>query len=162
MKNYRNTSNNLSSVTSSDQDAWAEGYPDCGSFYQSPIALVSAANYAGQPTDPAKLGFEGFDVTPSSMAIENNGLGAVVLWTDETREPPSLLMNQGMRYSFEQFHFHFGSNNGVGSEHTLDGKRSARKNVNSNNHSRSQISIGSYSFRKPKPFIVSLFDVNTQ
>ena len=50
-------------------------YPLCGGFYQSPIALDSAAHYEGQPTNPEKLGYIDYDVVPENTLVQNNGAG---------------------------------------------------------------------------------------
>jgi len=100
---------------------WAEEYPDCGGKAQSPIdiKLEKAKNVFF--TRDLKLQKYGKAISGSFV---NNGHS---LQFNPTNSPVQLLSHGSLKgknkYQFTQLHFHWGSNDSVGSEHTVDGFR---------------------------------------
>ncbi|XP_061105671.1 carbonic anhydrase IV c [Conger conger] len=96
---------------------WHTLFPSCGRARQSPINIVtSRAQY-----DPAltPLHFQGYH-DAHDVIVENMGHSA------HFTLPPTLRLSGGQlpgRYKALQFHLHWGTDAGPGSEHTLDGER---------------------------------------
>ncbi|ETN61766.1 carbonic anhydrase [Anopheles darlingi] len=101
---------------------WGIVAPACSGTYQSPINIVSKESLFVRRKLPLEL--DGLRNLPGAMKVENEGTSVKFTpqWNGRTR--PALrggpLKN---KYIFEQFHFHWGPDNTVGSEHTLDGKQ---------------------------------------
>ncbi|XP_050740226.1 uncharacterized protein LOC127010338 [Eriocheir sinensis] len=97
---------------------WAEIYPTCKGNRQSPVNLVTSIAVKQQF---ASFSFENYEATPTTMKIANNGHTAQVM-AESTK--PGMIIGGGLeKYTFLQFHFHWGADNSKGSEHTIDGKR---------------------------------------
>jgi len=101
---------------------WTADYAGCGGQYQSPINLDSDT---ALPADFSSLSFNmGYRILQTG-SLENNG-HTLKFTVDE-----SSMMNQNGasikggplndRYILSQFHLHWGSETGQGSEHTVDG-----------------------------------------
>jgi carbonic anhydrase len=95
----------------------------CGDLLQSPIPLtdrgvVTKGEYS------QKLRIIGLSNLPDSILVENDGHSAKFSMQFAKGQAPQL---QGgpldVPYIFDQFHFHWGSTNSYGSEHTLNGVR---------------------------------------
>ncbi|XP_042876631.1 carbonic anhydrase 7-like [Penaeus japonicus] len=101
---------------------WATLFPNfCAGSSQSPIALNGLEATATSSSDAWVL--EKYDTVPDDMKIENNGHSAKVAWTvTNTTDLPSVSGGElGGKYTFAQFHFHWGSISTQGSEHTING-----------------------------------------
>ncbi|XP_042892386.1 carbonic anhydrase 1-like [Penaeus japonicus] len=101
---------------------WATLFPNfCAGSSQSPIALNGLEATATSSSDAWVL--EKYDTVPDDMKIENNGHSAKVAWTitDVTQLPSVSGGKLGGKYTFAQFHFHWGSISTQGSEHTING-----------------------------------------
>jgi len=97
--------------------SWHELYEDCGGKRQSPIDLSRDNGRRG-----AAVNFNKYEEISSDSHFHNNG-------HSDQDEPDSIgnsTMNGGPLdgdYTLAQFHFHWGRNDAVGSEHSIDGER---------------------------------------
>ncbi|XP_027224978.2 carbonic anhydrase 1 [Penaeus vannamei] len=101
---------------------WATLFPNyCAGSSQSPIALNGLEATAKSSSDAWVL--DKYDTVPGALLIENNGHSAKVAWnTTNIDELPSVSGGElGAKYTFAQFHFHWGSVSTQGSEHTING-----------------------------------------
>ncbi|ESP01204.1 hypothetical protein LOTGIDRAFT_172731 [Lottia gigantea] len=94
---------------------WPIMYPTCGDNLQSPVNI----NIFLAPTSPrlGRLRFTGYN-TPAWLTVKNDGHTALV----EVKSN-AYIEGGGLhgRYKLTQFHFHWGSDNTRGSEHTING-----------------------------------------
>lgn len=116
---------NLGDFSYEDPDRWADTDPDCGGMRQSPIDIVRSAATLPSLDHAAPLLLEGGARKPVSIVVTNNGHTAQYTfhWSKES-ERPTLIggpLPFGAPYVLEQLHFHWGADNGRGSEHTFDG-----------------------------------------
>uniref|UniRef100_A0A1L8EG56 carbonic anhydrase n=2 Tax=Haematobia irritans TaxID=7368 RepID=A0A1L8EG56_HAEIR len=105
------------------QDQWSNDYPACGLTKQSPIAintkdLVTEKYPAIKYVKYNKL---------YNAKLTNNGHSAQLVIPGKILMPKISggPLPKGEKYEFVNLHFHWGSNNDVGSEHTIDEKRHA-------------------------------------
>uniref|UniRef100_A0A182T1T3 Alpha-carbonic anhydrase domain-containing protein n=1 Tax=Anopheles maculatus TaxID=74869 RepID=A0A182T1T3_9DIPT len=109
-----------------DPNRWAETDPDCGGMRQSPIDIVRSTAALPPLDHAAPLLVEGATRKPVSINVTNNGHTAQYTFTWNTdSERPTLVggpLPLAALYVLEQMHFHWGADNGRGSEHTFDGK----------------------------------------
>jgi carbonic anhydrase len=102
-------------------DTWPTNFPDsCAGSSQSPIDLD---NSVAVTMDPGEIMMEGYD---SSMpgSVTNNG-HSLTFTFDGEHTAPSISggrLPEGESFAFAQLHWHWGSTNTKGSEHTMDGK----------------------------------------
>ncbi|XP_069169750.1 carbonic anhydrase 2 isoform X1 [Procambarus clarkii] len=98
---------------------WGSLFSTCAGKRQSPIN-IETANVKTEFWKPLK--FKNYDDPPSRMRIKNNGHSAQVEM-DAAAAPR--FSEGGLRgeYIFAQFHFHWGADSSMGSEHTIDGVR---------------------------------------
>ncbi|XP_076460414.1 carbonic anhydrase 2-like isoform X2 [Babylonia areolata] len=100
-------------------DRWADLFPECNGTSQSPVDIVTASQIPDNSL--TAFTFMNFDtVEDIQWVLQNNGHSAQVTYSDG-----NLLVGGGglgSRYKVVQFHFHWGANNSVGSEHTIDGQ----------------------------------------
>jgi len=67
-----------------------------------------------------------FDAMPKAVLMNNNGHTVLVTMTFEPGKEPRMSggpLPTGKDYQFEQFHFHWGENDTVGSEDTINNHR---------------------------------------
>ncbi|XP_064118008.1 carbonic anhydrase 2-like isoform X1 [Macrobrachium nipponense] len=98
---------------------WGSMFTTCAGKRQSPIN-IETGNVKTEYWKPFTL--KNFDQPPTSMRVKNNGHSAVV----EIDAPAAPRVTQGGlkgEYIFAQFHFHWGGDSSLGSEHTIDGVR---------------------------------------
>lgn len=98
---------------------WFRIAPACGGRYQSPILLNTSSALFVKNKRPLQL--IGQTNLPQAIQLQNDGHSAkfTYVWSEDERP----FIRGGplkTRYYFEQFHFHWGSNNSLGSEHVLD------------------------------------------
>ncbi|XP_042858782.1 carbonic anhydrase 7-like [Penaeus japonicus] len=101
---------------------WPDLFPDfCAGSSQSPIDLDDHSATLVTSTDAWAL--DKYAIVPPEMIIKNNGHTAQVEWTlTDINELPYISGgNLGSKYTFAQFHFHWGSVHTQGSEHTING-----------------------------------------
>ncbi|KAI5620606.1 carbonic anhydrase [Silurus asotus] len=99
-------------------DTWHEKFPIANGPRQSPIDIVTADAQYDPELRPLTLHYD-----PSvSLDIINNGHSVQVTFADD--EDASTLTGGPITgtYRLKQFHFHWGSSDNKGSEHTVDGK----------------------------------------
>jgi carbonic anhydrase len=97
---------------------WADFYPTCEGTDQSPIDFqLSTVRTSKALTD---FTFTNYDKKPASFNMVNNGHSVQVNLPDNsiTVSGAGFLAT----YTLAQFHFHWGPDNTVGSEHTVDGR----------------------------------------
>ncbi|XP_055586530.1 carbonic anhydrase 2-like [Uranotaenia lowii] len=101
---------------------WHRNAPQCGGRYQSPVMLNSTSALFVRNKRPLQL--IGQTNQPLSIKLANDGHSAKFTFVWNEGERPYIrggpLKN---KYFFEQFHFHWGANNSIGSEHVLDYRR---------------------------------------
>ncbi|XP_038053803.1 carbonic anhydrase 2-like [Patiria miniata] len=100
---------------------WATNYETCGGMKQSPIDIVTSKVVDEDLGDFTFVGFgEDDEPVDAEMTLENNGHSIVVGVTGDYQVSGAGLGTTA--YKVVQFHFHWGSVNSQGSEHTIDGK----------------------------------------
>ncbi|KAI5096667.1 carbonic anhydrase 4 [Silurus meridionalis] len=104
-------------VNCKDPSQWDKAFPECGGQTQSPINIVTQkARHAPHLTP---IIFEGYTQT-LNVTVQNVGYSAVLAL------PPSLRIRGGdlpATYKAIQLHLHWGVEDGLGSEHTIDGEQ---------------------------------------
>ncbi|XP_074850561.1 carbonic anhydrase 9-like isoform X2 [Carettochelys insculpta] len=101
-----------------DKAQWQSSFPDCGGQRQSPIDIDTNSTVFGHELQPIVLA--GYNLDPSErLSLRNNGHTVVL------KLPGSLTIASGysQEYRAKQLHLHWGSPEGPGSEHTVDGRR---------------------------------------
>nr|CAD7441475.1 unnamed protein product [Timema bartmani] len=95
---------------------WAESYQTCSGKYQSPIDIEE--HLVSQVRLPP-LNFQGFKSKSVSSTLTNNG-HTVVLQLNTSDE--AILSGGPLKgnYIFAQLHFHWGANDSIGSEDTIN------------------------------------------
>lgn len=101
---------------------WDKIAPQCGGKFQSPIMLNTSSALYVRNKRPLQL--IGQTNLPQSIKLQNDGHSAKFTYVWRNGERPYLRGGPlKTKYYFEQFHFHWGSNSSVGSEHVLDFQR---------------------------------------
>ena len=103
-------------------DEWEtlNGDWSCNGRKQSPIDVVTDQVMQKDPTNPPNLRLTVAGNKPITGEIRNNGYAPTFFLAEElTVKLAGGLLQEN--YFLKQFHFHFGCNNTVGSEHTIDG-----------------------------------------
>ncbi|XP_053593894.1 carbonic anhydrase 6-like [Microplitis demolitor] len=100
-------------------DLWKDEYPKCGGQQQSPINLNEMIFHDKGET----LKLQRYNIQPVKMTISNNGhtLELTPEW-DVSSSPPTVMV-QGIEYQLQSFHFHWGSSDDSGSEHTYNASK---------------------------------------
>jgi len=98
---------------------WHAVAKDCAGQRQSPIN-IETASVTRQNWAP--LTFLNYDQKPRRMRVKNNGHAAQVE-IDAASAPRVSQGGLGGEYIFAQFHFHWGKDSSMGSEHTINGVR---------------------------------------
>lgn len=98
---------------------WDKIAPQCGGKFQSPIMLNTSSALYVRNKRPLQL--VGQTNLPQSIRLQNDGHSAKFTYVWRNGERPYLRGGPlKTKYYFEQFHFHWGSNSTIGSEHVLD------------------------------------------
>ena len=103
-------------------DEWEtlNGNWSCNGRKQSPIDVVTDQVMQKDPTNPPNLRLTVAGNKPITGEIRNNGYAPTFFVGEElTVKLAGGLLQES--YFMKQFHFHFGCNDTVGSEHTIDG-----------------------------------------
>ncbi|CAG2115543.1 unnamed protein product, partial [Medioppia subpectinata] len=95
------------------------GFSGCGGEEQSPIRLVTA----DATSQELHLNFRNYRKPIRLAFIENNGHTVQIGFSDKFIITVYGSASNNKAYIFSQMHFHWGSYNAVGSEHTIDGYR---------------------------------------
>ncbi|XP_015126976.1 carbonic anhydrase 1 [Diachasma alloeum] len=105
---------------------WGRQYPMCNGNNQSPVDIPWRYGES-VIVRPGELRWNNYRNVPNSMRITNTGHTIEIrpTWTNNAYRP--YLSGGPLRgqYVIEQFHFHWGQSNNVGSEHTFRGRRAA-------------------------------------
>uniref|UniRef100_K1QML6 Carbonic anhydrase n=1 Tax=Magallana gigas TaxID=29159 RepID=K1QML6_MAGGI len=105
-------------------DHWAKNFPQCGGKRQSPINIMTSRLH--HVTWLPQFEFINYDklsgdgMTPAFLHLRNNGHTASMTIDDDVYLRGS---NLGELYRAVEIHFHWGPDNGVGSEHVIDNHR---------------------------------------
>uniref|UniRef100_A0A0C9RVQ0 carbonic anhydrase n=1 Tax=Fopius arisanus TaxID=64838 RepID=A0A0C9RVQ0_9HYME len=109
-----------------DTTTWGQNYPTCNGNNQSPVDIPWGF---GETViiQPGELQWINYGNIPDSMRIVNNGHTVQIYptWVNASDRPYLTGGPLGGQYVIEQFHFHWGQNDSVGSEHTFRGRRTA-------------------------------------
>uniref|UniRef100_A0A0B7AW18 carbonic anhydrase n=1 Tax=Arion vulgaris TaxID=1028688 RepID=A0A0B7AW18_9EUPU len=102
---------------------WYLNYPDCDGVMQSPINIVT--NETVQDKTLQEFDLTDYTITDGvKMKMENvGGHTAEVVYAGK-----DVILKGGSlpaKYKLRQFHFHWGGNTSLGSEHSIDGRYSA-------------------------------------
>nr|XP_056705090.1 carbonic anhydrase 9 [Euleptes europaea] len=104
-----------------DKTEWVSDFPDCGGHMQSPINIDTATTLFAPQMKALQL--SGYNLPPEEkLSLRNNGHTIVL------DLPANLSVSGGgfpQAYRAAQLHLHWGSPEGPGSEHTVDGRRYA-------------------------------------
>jgi len=106
-------------------DNWPEHFEKCAGSKQSPIDLDPAT---ALPANFHPLYMGNYDMTDEAMQLTNNGHTALLsLPKDYPENRVPYIKDGGLSSTFllAQIHFHWGSDNSKGSEHTLQSKKYA-------------------------------------
>ncbi|CAG2180838.1 unnamed protein product, partial [Oppiella nova] len=95
------------------------GYKKCGGQQQSPIRLISS----DATGEELHINLRNYRKPIKLAYIENNGHTVQIGFSDKFIITVYGSASNFKPYIFNQLHFHWGSYNGVGSEHTIDGYR---------------------------------------
>ncbi|XP_063226615.1 carbonic anhydrase 7-like [Bacillus rossius redtenbacheri] len=95
---------------------WAKSYETCAGKFQSPVDIEE--HLVDQVRLPP-LRFRGFHAFPASSTLTNNG-HTVMLQMNRTEEAVVSGGPLSGDYSFAQLHFHWGANDSMGSEDTIN------------------------------------------
>ncbi|KAH8366101.1 hypothetical protein KR093_009022, partial [Drosophila rubida] len=101
-------------------DHWGDEYKRCSGKFQSPINIDE---HNVQMRDYPDLEYYNFDTTPETVTLTNNGHTVLVKMTFASGKEPRVRggpLERKAYYQFEQFHFHWGENDTVGSEDTIN------------------------------------------
>ncbi|KAH8398708.1 hypothetical protein KR222_000392, partial [Zaprionus bogoriensis] len=99
---------------------WKEEYKHCSGKYQSPINIDELTVEKKQFPE---IEYVNFDVTPESIDMSNNGHTVLVRMKFPKGKEPRMRggpLASKADYQFEQFHFHWGENDTVGSEDLIN------------------------------------------
>ncbi|KAL8571477.1 hypothetical protein ACOMHN_001239 [Nucella lapillus] len=118
--------------------------PSCNGYKQSPINIEPACTVAYGALGSFSLA--GYDSHGQYWHLKNNGHTA-----EMSNMGSQVILRGGSlngNYVLDQFHFHWGSRNGVGSEHLIDGKASPLEMhmVHHNAYDSSQLAVLSFLF----------------
>ncbi|XP_013860877.1 carbonic anhydrase 1 [Austrofundulus limnaeus] len=98
---------------------WADKFPIANGRRQSPINIVPSAASYDKGLKPLKLQYD----PKTCLEILNNGHSFQVTFVDDNDSSTLKGGPISGTYRLKQFHFHWGSTDGAGSEHTVDGKK---------------------------------------
>ncbi|KAF5285411.1 hypothetical protein FQA39_LY16665 [Lamprigera yunnana] len=95
---------------------WGEKYQHCFGKHQSPINIIE---HKVQVVHLPPMTFTNFNVTNKNATLKNNG--HTVMVTFDTEKKPMVSGGPLIGdYEFAQLHFHWGANDGEGSENTIN------------------------------------------
>lgn len=98
---------------------WYRITPQCGGKYQSPIMLNTSSALYARNKRPLQL--IGQTNLPQAIELQNDGHSAKFTYVWNEGDRPYIRGGPlKTKYYFQQFHFHWGSNDSLGSEHVLD------------------------------------------
>ncbi|GFT57132.1 carbonic anhydrase 9 [Nephila pilipes] len=97
---------------------WPQLFPACRGDNQSPVDIRT--NKLEIDEDLSELDFTGYDQPLTDALVTNDGHSIRIDVKDDVRRSISI---ENTEYVLQQFHFHWGSANRPGAEHTIDGFR---------------------------------------
>ncbi|KAK0093777.1 hypothetical protein PV326_012688 [Microctonus aethiopoides] len=103
-----------------DTCKWAKHYPLCGEESQSPIDIK--LQHFNKTGELPPLEWCGYEKAPVTMTLVNSGHSITLSGKWDENDIPYISKGPlSDVYIFEQLHFHWGENDSVGSEHTING-----------------------------------------
>ncbi|XP_063063036.1 carbonic anhydrase-like [Engraulis encrasicolus] len=100
-------------------DTWCDGFPIANGPRQSPIDIVPGEAAFDAALKPLTLKYD----PSTSLDILNNGHSVQVTFADDSDSSTLTGGPISGTYRLKQFHFHWGSSDGHGSEHTVQGTK---------------------------------------
>jgi carbonic anhydrase len=118
---YCNVGETFGAWSYDEVDKWPAVYPICGDQKQSPVDIPLAET--DYNSSIGNLQYRNYDsiVDYTQFDIVNNGHTVQVTLQNVSKRIGIYDGGLSNNFSIEQFHFHWGSNNMVGSEHKVDG-----------------------------------------
>ncbi|XP_072428377.1 carbonic anhydrase 9 isoform X2 [Chiloscyllium punctatum] len=138
-----------------DQD-WVKGYPYCNGDAQSPININTRKTIVNKELPSITL--EGYNLKETEqLDLSNNG------HTVQLSLPDSMSISGGFtqKYLASQLHFHWGSENIPGSEHTVDGTQYAAEVGTQHNKNYDHIFDKLQDIAEGATIKIPGFDINT-
>ena len=96
-------------------NTWPNNFPTCGGASQSPVELITSEADTSFPLMP--LLFNNYDDVPEIVMLINTGHSVEITMDLDASVTGGSLTG---KYTFYQFHFHWGAVDTRGSEHTID------------------------------------------
>ena len=102
------------------EDIWPNDYPECALVRQSPIDISSSLIVENASL---RIDFTKYDTLISDFDVTNTGHTIQFEYVGKEKARPTISGSalNGHTYSLTQLHFHWGQNDGRGSEHTING-----------------------------------------
>ncbi|GFY52401.1 carbonic anhydrase 6 [Trichonephila inaurata madagascariensis] len=100
------------------QGKWPSKYPSCKGRQQSPVAIETKSVNTTVAMD--RILYNEYNTPVTKATILNNGHTVQIFPEDGVTRS---IQTKVSKYILQQVHFHWGSQNNAGSEHTLDGIR---------------------------------------
>jgi len=99
---------------------WGSFFSTCNGDRQSPVDLTGGKRVMSYPP----LILQHYDKTPAQSVLSNNGHTAKLSTQPTGTKTIPTMSGGGLKhqYKFSQVHFHWGAEDGKGSEHTVDGR----------------------------------------
>lgn len=119
----------IDTQTDTEQHVWANlPGSQCAEGKQSPINIETGDTKPGEPY--ISLTLIGYDdsLDGSAFTLENNGHTVQLTLDADSIDKniiPRVKLGNGDTYQFKQLHFHWHQNDTKGSEHAINGRRSA-------------------------------------
>ncbi|XP_023209789.1 carbonic anhydrase 2-like [Centruroides sculpturatus] len=101
---------------------WVKGYRNCGGKRQSPID-IKGSDTKSKTRDPPLENFVNYNKYSKSCSLTNNGHSVQLKIEDFQAQFTN--SDSSKKYNFVQLHFHWGSENDKGSEHSFDDRHLA-------------------------------------
>ena len=112
----------MCSISVFGPEDWGFAAPLCTGQFQSPVDIITRSAQTNSSYSGLVLTFDDDTDGVITGSLSNNGHAPTVT-IDKTKGGVTLVggpLGQST-FSLEQFHFHFGCENNLGSEHTVDG-----------------------------------------
>ncbi|VDP70258.1 unnamed protein product [Echinostoma caproni] len=101
---------------------WGEHFTQCDGAFESPIDIVKGDTKSASTLKPIRINPDSVDYSQTTYQVINTQHSVQIVFPDNVWRVSLDNTTKGS-YCVKQMHFHWGSNDSVGSEHTLDGKR---------------------------------------
>ncbi|GAU94994.1 hypothetical protein RvY_06685 [Ramazzottius varieornatus] len=102
---------------------WQKDFPSCKGKYQSPMAIETSRTTENPSLTQLEFALYGIHPQNDTWVVINNGHAVQFSGVFGSKLPTVQAGGLPASYVFTQFHFHWGSTDSRGSEHSVDGKR---------------------------------------